>query len=132
MTSLESLAITAVVSLLLSAALCAAIYRPLQALLAKICPDSEAIHFWARFTLIMLVLSPLFVAVAFGLPPAEMTQKMDAGVLLQRIIAAALIGAFLAMLGMGLWVSALIRRAPASRATIPQRDPDHWGERRDK
>jgi hypothetical protein len=129
-TSLEALAIVAVISLVVSALLCAAIFQSLQALLGKICPGPEVVTFWTRFTLIMLFLSPLFVATAFGLPPATLTAKMDPGDLLQRVTVATLVGAFLAMLGMGLWVSALIRRAPFP--PMSQRREEEWGDRHEK
>jgi hypothetical protein len=112
MSSLQSLAVATIISLVLSTVLSAVIFRPLRALLFKICSGEEAVEFWARFTLTMLFLSPLIVSVVFGLPSSTQPVQPGTGALLQQIVATALLGSFLSMLGMGLWVSALIRRAP--------------------
>lgn len=130
MTTLQALAIAAGVSVALSVALCVVIYRPLQALLDRVCPGAEAVRFWARFSLTMLFLAPLLVSTVFGLPPAELMQRQDPGSLLKGIIATGLFGSFLTMLGMGLWVSALIRRAPRAPSAAPARDDDSWAARR--
>ena len=128
MTSLETLGIAVLISLALSAALCLVIFRPLQSLLMKACPGPEAVQFWGRFSLVMLFLSPLFVSVAFALPAGDASHLVDAGVAIEHIISTALVGAFLAMLGMGLWVSALMRRIPLAAIQSPGRDREKWGE----
>jgi hypothetical protein len=58
----------------------------------------------------MLFLSPLFCSLAFGLPPASLLQDMDFGHLFQRAVTSAIVGAFLVMLAIGIWVSAMARR----------------------
>jgi len=131
MTSLEALATAVGVSLVLSVALSLAIFRPLQLLLRRSCPGAEAVMFWERFTLIMLFLSPLFVSIVWGLPPTSTIPTVDPGSILQRIISTGLVGAFLAMLGMGFWVSALVRRTSLSDSRPTPRDKDTWGERSD-
>jgi Na+/H+-dicarboxylate symporter len=112
MNPLEALALAIGVSLVLSGAVTLVIFRPLQALLRKVCPSPEAVAFWDRFTILMLFLSPLFISVIWGVAPARILEKEDSGSILQTIVSSALVGIFLAVLGMGFWVSALIRRAP--------------------
>lgn len=119
MTSLQALAVCAGISLVLSVLLVVAIAAPLRSFIERLCPGPEAVGFWSRFTLVMLFLSPLFVAVSFGLPSAAALRGLEAGELIQRAVTASIVGAFLAMLGIGLWVSSLARRAPSlpSRTT---------------
>lgn len=126
MTPIEALGIAVLISLVLSTALCLVIVRPLQALLIKACPGPEAVQFWGRFTLIMLFLSPLFISIAFGLPPSSAAPQLDGGTIVQRIISAGLVGAFLAMLGLGFWVSTMMRRAPTSPMTVPTAHKEKW------
>jgi hypothetical protein len=113
MTSLQALAICIGISTTISIVLVVAIARPLRNLVARLCPGPEAPAFWLRFTLVMLFLSPLFVAVAFGLPAPARLDLLQTGELVQLIVTASLVGAFIAMFGLGLWVSSLSRRAPA-------------------
>jgi len=122
MTSLQALAVSAGISILLSIILLAAISRPLRAFIERVCPGPEAVNFWSRFTAVMLVLSPLFVAVAFGLPSASRLQTLETGEVIQRAVTSSLVGAFLATLGIGLWISSLARRAPP--LPPPARNPD--------
>jgi hypothetical protein len=117
MTSYQSLVAAVIVSGVLSAILSFVIHRPLQALLLKVCPGEEAVRFWARFSLTMLFLSPLLVSIVFGVPSGQQGPGLESGFVAQQIIATSLFGAFLAMLGMGVWVSALISRAPRQRAS---------------
>ena len=131
MTSLEALATAVAVSLVLSLVLSLAIFRPLQLLLRRACSGAEAVVFWERFTLIMLFLSPLFVSIVWGLPPAVTIPSVDSGSIVQRIISTGLVGAFLAMLGMGFWVAALVRATPPSDTGPTPRDKEMWGERSD-
>ncbi len=112
MTSLEALGVCVVISLVLSIGLVAVIAGPLRALMERVCPGPSAVAFWQRFALIMLFLSPLFIAVTFGLPSSEALRSIDAGEMIRRAVVGSIVGAFLAMLSMGLWVSSLIRRAP--------------------
>lgn len=112
MNSVQALAICAGISLSLSVILLITIAGPLRSFIQRLCPGPEAVSFWSRFTLVMLFLSPLFVAVAFGLPSGQALEETDTGELIQRAVTASIIGAFLAMLGIGLWISSLMRRAP--------------------
>jgi hypothetical protein len=111
-TSVQALAICAGTSIALSIILLIAIAQPLRAFIQRLCPGPEAVGFWSRFTLVMLFLSPLFVAVAFGLPHPRLLPETGLGELIQRAVTTSIIGAFLAMLGIGLWISSLMRRAP--------------------
>lgn len=116
MTSLEALALALGVSIALGFAVTAVLFKPLQALLARVCSGHEAVVFWERFTILMLFLSPVFVSVVWGVPPRKLLESEDVGGVLQSIITSGLVGTFLAVLGMGIWVSALIRRAPGAPA----------------
>jgi hypothetical protein len=62
--------------------------------------------------------TPLLVSLVFGLPnrAAQWAQPV---LLIQSILTTSLFGAFLTMLGMGIWVSALIRGAPLE--PVPRR-----------
>ena len=131
MTSLQALAIAVLISLALSTVLSLAIFGPLRMLLQRACPGGEAVVFWERFMLIMLFLSPLFVSIVWGLPPPSAMPSEEAGSVVQHLISTGLVGAFLAMLGMGFWVSALVRRMSLPGATPRPRDKEIWGERKD-
>jgi hypothetical protein len=112
MTSLSALALCMFISLAMAATLFVAISAPLRAFIAKMCPGPEGVGFWLRFTIVMLFLSPLFVSVSFGLPPTVQLKVLEVGEVVQRAVTASLVGAFLAMVGIGFWVSSLARRAP--------------------
>lgn len=114
MTSIQSLGVCLSISISISAILLAAISRPLGGFVVKVCPDRESIGFWLRFTQVMLVLAPLFFAVTFGLPPSSSMKTLEAGQIIQRSVTSTLIGAFLAMLVTGLWVSSMARRTMQS------------------
>jgi hypothetical protein len=111
-TSLQALAICAGISIGLSVVLLFAIAGPLRIFIQRLCPGPEAVGFWSRFTLIMLFLAPLFLAVAVGLPSPLALKNVDMGQLIQRAVTSSISGAFLAMLGIGIWVSSLARRTP--------------------
>ena len=110
MEPLTGLLIAALISLTVGAGLYLAIRFSLAKMLEQNCPGDSAVQFWGRFTLIMLFLFPLFVAVAFGLPPGELMQKMDTASLLVRIITSSLVGGFLALTGMGVWIASIARQ----------------------
>lgn len=86
-----------------------AIREPLAKMLDQNCAGNDTVKFRGRFTLIMLFVSPLFVAITFGLPPGELMQKADPASLLVRIMTSSLVGGFLAMIAMGFWVSSISR-----------------------
>jgi hypothetical protein len=112
MSTLMAIGFATVVSLLVSTALSLVIYRPLQALLTRVCSGDEAVLFWARFTLTMLFLAPLLVSIGLGIPSDSVVSQQSLGALVQQILSTTLFGSVATMLGMGLWVSALIRRQP--------------------
>jgi hypothetical protein len=128
MTSLQALGIGIGTSVAIGAVLQAAISRPLRAFIGTMCAEPESVGFWLRFTVVMLILSPLFVTVAFGLPAPDMLRGIAAGELVQRAVSSSLIGAFLAMIGIGLWISSLTRRIPLppQRSVNPN---EFWGDR---
>lgn len=112
MTSVQALVVCAAVSLVLSLILVVAIAAPLRAFIQSACAGPEAVNFWSRFTLIMLFLSPLFCAVAFGLPPPSLLKNVELGQLFQRAVTSSIVGAFLVMLAIGIWVSVMAGRQP--------------------
>jgi len=130
-TSLNALLLALGISISVAAALAAAMLRPLNGLLRKYCPSDEAVHFWSRFTLVMMFLSPLFVSLVWGLPTPDVVAKTESGALIQRLISTNLVGAFLAMLGMGIWVSSVLPRGPQTTAVPQSRGADRWGESKD-
>lgn len=112
MTSLQVLGFCAAVAIAFGVLLAVTIHAPLRALLRRVCSGEEAVAFWHRFALVMLLLSPLFTGLVFGVPRNTDLHPVEFGHLLRSAASSALTGAFLAMLGMGLWISSLIRRAP--------------------
>ena len=130
-TSLNALRLALGISVAVAAALAAAMLLPLNGLLNKYCPSDEAVRFWSRFTLVMMFLSPLFVSLVWGLPSPEIVAKTEPGALMQRLISTNLVGAFLAMLGMGVWVSSVLPRGPQTTAMPAARGAERWGESQD-
>jgi hypothetical protein len=128
MNSLNALLLALGISLAVGTLLAAAMLMPLNGLLRTYCAAEESVRFWSRFSLVMLFLSPLFVSLVWGLPTADVVAKTDPGALVQRLISANLVGAFLAMLGMGVWVSSVVPRSPAATAVPPARGAERWGE----
>jgi hypothetical protein len=112
MTSLGAMSVCVGISLVLSFILMFAIAAPLRAFIQRACPTAEAVNFWSRFTLVMLFLAPLFCCLVWGLPAGELLKKVDLGLLIQRAVTSSLVGAFLVMLGIGIWVSAMGGRQP--------------------
>jgi hypothetical protein len=125
MNSLQALGICVGISSISSFALLLAISQPLSDFIAKICPDRESIGFWLRFTIVMLFLAPLFFTVSFGLPPASLLNALEIGELIQRAVTSTLIGAFFAMMGMGIWVSSLARRAASNSSQPSYKTPPY-------
>ena len=121
MSSFEALAICAAISVALSFLLTFAIVSPLRAFIQRACPQPEAVSFWSRFTLVMLFLGPLFCCLVWGLPSGELLKRIDLGLLRQRAITSSIVGAFLVMVGIGFWVSAMSGRQPP--APPPPRKP---------
>jgi len=119
MSALMAIAFATAVSLIVSTALSLVIYRPLQALLTKICTGEEAVQFWARFSLIMLFLAPLLVSISLGVPSDGVVMQQSLGALVQQILTTTLFGSVATMLGMAMWVSAMIRRLPLPPLSKP-------------
>lgn len=126
MTSFEAMAICVAISLVLSTILVVVISAPLRAFTQRACSTREATDFWSRFTLVMLFLAPLFCCLVWGLPTGEMLLAVDTGQLIQRAVTSSIVGAFLTMLGIGIWVSALANRLPPPPASTrrPQTDDE--------
>jgi len=111
MGALQAMAIAIAVSACISTILVAGLMTPLRAVLRRVCPGPEGENFWARFTVLMLFLSPLLIALVFGVPYNDVLAQLDAGQLAQRVLSAALFGAFAALGGIGLRMATL-RTAP--------------------
>jgi hypothetical protein len=107
MSALQAMAIAIAVSVCVSTVLVAGLMTPLRAVLRRVCPGPEGENFWARFTVLMLYLSPLLIALVFGVPYSEVLTQLDAGQLAQRVLSSALFGAFAALSGIGLRMSTL-------------------------
>jgi hypothetical protein len=107
MSSLQAISIAVAISLTVSTILVIAVMHPLRALLRRACPGPEGENFWTRFTVLMLYLSPLLVALVFGLPYPNALAAFDAGQIAQKVLSAALFGAFAALGGIGLRMSTL-------------------------
>jgi hypothetical protein len=96
MSSLQAMAIAIAVSVSISSILVVGLIQPLRSLLQRVCPGPEGENFWARFTVLMLYLSPLLIALVF-----------DIGQVVQKVLPAALFGAFAALGGIGLRMATL-------------------------
>lgn len=107
MGSLQAMGIAVGVSVLVSTTLVAGLMRPLRALLRRTCPAVEGENFWARFTVLMLYISPLLIALVFGLPYPDALAQLNAGQVVQKVLSASLFGAFVALGGIGLRMSTL-------------------------
>jgi hypothetical protein len=107
MSALQAMAIAIVVSVCVSTVLVAGLMTPLRAVLRRVCPSPEGENFWARFAVLMLYLSPLLIALVFGVPYSDVLVQLDAGQLAQRVLSSALFGAFAALSGIGLRMSTL-------------------------
>ncbi|NJO13698.1 MAG: hypothetical protein HC872_09800 [Gammaproteobacteria bacterium] len=89
---------------------------PLRAVLRRLCPGPEGENFWMRFTVLMLYLSPLLVALVFGVPYSTVLETLDAGQLAQRVLSSTLFGAFAALAGIGMRMGTL--RMPPVREFV--------------
>jgi hypothetical protein len=107
MSALQAMAIAIAVSVCVSTVLVAGLMAPLRAVLRRVCPGPEGENFWARFTVLMLYLSPLLIALVFGVPYSQVLAQLDAGQLAQRVLSSSLFGAFAALTGIGLRMSTL-------------------------
>jgi hypothetical protein len=107
MSALQAMVIAIAVSVCVSTVLVVGLMTPLRAVLRRVCPGPEGENFWARFTVLMLYLSPLLIALVFGVPYSKDLVQLDAGQLAQRVLSSSLFGAFAALAGIGLRMSTL-------------------------
>ena len=107
MSALEAMAIAITISACISTLIVAGLMTPLRAVLRRSCSGPEGENFWMRFTVLMLYLSPLLIALVFGVPYSNVLPQLDAGQLAQRVLSAALFGAFAALGGIGLRMATL-------------------------
>lgn len=107
MSALQAMAIAIAVSVCVSTILVTGLMTPLRAVLRRACPGPEGENFWARFTVLMLYLSPVLIALVFGVPHGDVLVQLDAGQLAQRVLSSALFGGFAALAGIGLRMATL-------------------------
>jgi hypothetical protein len=107
MGALQAMAIAIAVSVCVSTILVAGLMTPLRAVLRRVCPGPEGENFWTRFTVLMLYLSPLLIALVFGVPYGSVLETLDSGELAQRVLSSTLFGAFAALAGIGLRMGTL-------------------------
>jgi hypothetical protein len=107
MSALQAMTIAVAISACVSTILVAGLITPLRAMLRRVCPGPEGENFWARFTVLMLYLSPLLIALVFGVPYSHQLAQLDVGGLAQRVLSSALFGAFAALGGIGLRMATL-------------------------
>jgi hypothetical protein len=107
MSALQAMTIAIAISVLVSTILVAGLITPLRSVLRRVCPGPEGENFWARFTVLMLYLSPLLIALVFGVPYSTALAELDAGELAQRVLSSALFGAVAALGGIGLRMGTL-------------------------
>jgi hypothetical protein len=107
MSALQAMAIAIAISACVSTILVTGLMTPLRGVLRRACPGPEGENFWARFTVLMLYLSPLLIALVFGVPYTTVLAQLDAGELAQRVLSSALFGAFAALGGIGLRMATL-------------------------
>jgi hypothetical protein len=98
---LQLLIVALIISLAVSSTLSIALVTPLHAVLRQICPAIEGENFWARFTLVMLFVGPMLVALIFGVPDAYSLDGFNVGQLVRKVISATLFGAFATVAGIG-------------------------------
>jgi hypothetical protein len=107
MSSLQVMAIAILVSVSISTLLVVGLIQPLRSLLRRVCPGPEGENFWARFTVLMMYLTPLLLALVFGLPNVGPLTTFDVGQVVQKVLPAALFGAVSALGGIGLRMATL-------------------------
>lgn len=107
----QSLIVALVVSLTISSMLAAALVQPLRGLLHQICPAIEGENFWTRFTVVMLFVAPMLIALVFGLPDTFTVDGFSTGQLVKKIIASTLFGAFATLAGIGMKLASFARKA---------------------
>jgi hypothetical protein len=107
MSPLPAMAIAVTISSAISTIVFLGLMQPLRALLRRACPGTEGEDFWMRFTVLMLYLCPLLIALVFGLPIPDALAKFDAGQIAQKVLSAALFGAVAALAVIGLRLSTL-------------------------
>src|SRR5262245_41454890 len=107
MSPLPAMAIAVSISLAISTVVLLALMQPLRMLLRRACPATEGENFWMRFTLLMLYLCPLLIALVFGLPMPDGLAQFDASQIAQKVLSPALFGVVAALGVIGLRLSTL-------------------------
>jgi hypothetical protein len=97
MSALMALVIAILVSITLSTILVRVLSQPLHQVLAQLCPTGEASRFWVAFTAVMLYVAPLLFVVYFP----SLNDGADVATVVRATLAAALFGAFAALLVVG-------------------------------
>ena len=114
MNAVGAVLIATMTSLSVSSVLAATLVGPLRPLLGRLCPGPESERFRARFTIVILYLTPLLAALVFGIPAAPEFAPVSAGAVVRQVLSASLFGAFLALIAIGLRLSTLGSRGLVS------------------
>jgi len=85
------------VSLVLSTALVVVLSRPLEAILAQLCPSADASRFWVAFTSVMLYIAPLLFAMFFS----SFDTVNDVTAVIRLTLVTTLVGASAALMVVG-------------------------------
>jgi len=96
MEPLNSLLLAIAVSLLVSTSTLIAIIRPLRRVLGVLCKSGESTPFWVAFTMVMLYIAPLFLAV-FWSPIFD----SSAVYVVRNALGSALFGTFVGLIVIG-------------------------------
>ncbi len=121
MSMITGVAVAVIISALFATLLYMAIAGPLRSLLRRTCPNSDAVRFWQRFTLVMLYLLPILLAIVFGAPSMERAGSTGLGSVIIHSAIASLVGGFIVLAVMGRWVRMLSQNAP-DQSTAQQAD----------
>ncbi len=97
MSALMGLLVAVAVSLLLSTVLVRVLSRPLESILAQLCPSADASRFWVAFTSVMLYIAPLLFAMFFS----SFEPVQETAALLRSTLVTTLVGASAALIVVG-------------------------------
>ena len=97
MTALMALLLAIAVSVTLSTVLVAVLSRPLQSILAQLCPSADASRFWVAFTSVMLYIAPLLFAMFFS----SFDSNTDVAWIMRSTLVTTLVGASAALMVVG-------------------------------
>jgi hypothetical protein len=122
--------VTVLISVTLSTLVFGMLAAPLRAVLTRACLDPNGVRFWERFTALMLYLAPLFVALALSMPPGVEGAAPVLSAVVPRAMSSTVFGLVIALGGVGLRLSTLIRALPPTTPRPADSATESWLERR--